>query len=94
MFFPDAPPTLCAQMVTPSGTPQGIQDCVPLPQTQQTPEKTQTVAAILAVITAAEPVIPSAAELNTKKDNIQTLRQLCEDVSLHSDGAGTRWSPD
>jgi hypothetical protein len=31
-------------------------------------------------------VIPSAAELNSKKHNIQTLRQLCDAHDLDSDG--------
>ncbi len=32
------------------------------------------------------PVIPSAAELNSKNHNIQTLRQLCDAHHLDSDG--------
>ncbi len=105
-----SPPTLCAQMVTPSGTPQGIHHCLPLPLTQQTPEKTQTVDEILAINPSwppsernairrmldptygkswpkpAKPVIPSTAELNSKKHNIQTLRQLCDSLCLDPDG--------
>ena len=35
---------------------------------------------------AAELVIPSAAEMNSKRHNMQTLRQLCDSVGLKSDG--------
>ena len=36
---------------------------------------------------------PSAAELNSKKHNIQTLRQLCDAHYLDLDGRRYVWSP-
>jgi hypothetical protein len=39
------------------------------------------------------PGIPSAAELNSKKHNIQTLRQLCDAHYLDLDGRRYVWSP-